>query len=39
MGTQNISGWVDAGQINSHLVTDGDTDLFYLQYNYGGDWP
>jgi hypothetical protein len=35
----SISGWVDAGQINSHLVTDGDTDLFYQQYNYGGDWP
>lgn len=34
-----VSGWVSQGQINSHLVQVGDTDLQYLQYQYGGDWP
>ena len=33
------SGWVSQGQINGHLVQAGDTDLQYLQYEYGGDWP
>ena len=36
---RDSSGWVPASQITSHLVTYGDTELLYLQYNYGGDWP
>jgi hypothetical protein len=35
----SVSSWVPPAQITTHLKTYGDTELEYLQYNYGGDWP
>ena len=35
---RDTSGWVAPAMVDTHLVTTGDTELEYLQYNYGGDW-